>query len=291
MRPAVSKLAVTVYGMPHLAAARAAARISSGADMVSIQATSAPPSRRPSICSMKTSTASSSLKRSERSQEVARRSDRTGDDDGPPRAVGDFARDPGGQAIELAGPALELVQHQAAAVGPETVGQNDVGARVDESLMQALDPVRMLGVPEFGRIAGSQAHGEQVGAGRAVREQRPAFGQKGLQHVGFSRTPPRVLRLHLALRRTGARLGGRTARARRSAHKLTRANDLASFNTSFAHRTLTAGCSPRAAPSVSQKEARASPSWPGLSQLSMKLRRHSRAWRLFISNYQWFNIA
>ena len=47
--------------MPHLAAASAAARISSGADMVSIQATSAPPSRRPSICSMKISTASSSL--------------------------------------------------------------------------------------------------------------------------------------------------------------------------------------------------------------------------------------
>src|SRR5271165_5808723 len=46
--------------MPTTAAARAAARISSAADMVSIQTTSAPPSRRPSICSTKTSTASSS---------------------------------------------------------------------------------------------------------------------------------------------------------------------------------------------------------------------------------------
>ena len=59
--PAVSKLAVVVNGMPTLAAAFAAARISSSADMVSIQITSAPPSLRPSICSTKTSTASSSV--------------------------------------------------------------------------------------------------------------------------------------------------------------------------------------------------------------------------------------
>ena len=61
VRPAVSKLAVSVNGMPTFAAARAAARISSSADMVSIQTTSAPPSFSPSICSTKTSTASSSV--------------------------------------------------------------------------------------------------------------------------------------------------------------------------------------------------------------------------------------
>ena len=121
--------------------------------------------------------------RPERREEVAGRPDRSGDDDGPPGVVGDLARDLGGETIELARPAFELVQHQAPAVGAETVGQDDVGARIDEGLMQALDPVRMLGVPELGRIAGGQAHGEKVGAGRAVREQRPAFGEKGLQHV------------------------------------------------------------------------------------------------------------
>jgi hypothetical protein len=82
------------------------------------------------------------------------------------------------------------VQHQAPAVSPETVGQNDVGTGVDKSPMQALDPVGMLGVPEFRRIAGGQAHGEKVGAGRPVRQQRPAFGQKRLQHFWFSRAPP-----------------------------------------------------------------------------------------------------
>ena len=80
--------------------------------------------------------------RSERSKEVARRPDGSGDDDGPPGAVSDFARDLGGQTIELTRPAFELVQHQAPAVGPETVGQDDVGTRVDERPMQAFDPIR-----------------------------------------------------------------------------------------------------------------------------------------------------
>ena len=129
-------------------------------------------------------------------------------------------------SIEFARSSLELMQHKAAAIGSETVGQNDIRTGVGKSLMQALDPVRMLGVPEFWRIAGSQTHGEQIGAGRAVRQQRPAFGQKGLQHVGFSgRTPPR-LPLNLAPWRPGARLGGRSARPRGSAHKFTPANDL-----------------------------------------------------------------
>ena len=134
--------------------------------------------------------------RSERSEQVAGRPDGSGDDDGALGLVGDFARDPGCKTVELAGPALELVQHQAAAVGPEAVGQDDVGACVDKGPMQAFDPVGMLGVPEFRRIAGGQAHGEKVGAGRPVRQQRPALGQKRLQHVRFSQGPPLRLALN-----------------------------------------------------------------------------------------------
>ena len=136
--------------MPHLAAARAAARISSGADMVSIQATSAPPSRRPSICSMKTSTASSSLN----GPSGARRSP-VGPTDpatttGRPALSATSARELGGEPVEFARARFEAVQHEAAAVGPEAVGQDDVGAGVDEGPMQALDRVRMVGVPELG---------------------------------------------------------------------------------------------------------------------------------------------
>ena len=48
-----------MYGIPAAMAAVAAARTSSGADIVSIQMTSAPPAASPSICSRKTATASS----------------------------------------------------------------------------------------------------------------------------------------------------------------------------------------------------------------------------------------
>src|SRR6516162_8773750 len=86
--------------------------------------------------------------------------------------------------------------------------------------MQALDPVRMLGVPEFGRIAGGQAHGEEICAGSAVRQQPPALGQEGLQHVGFSWRPPPRLPLYLAPRRPGARLGRRGTSRRVSARAM-----------------------------------------------------------------------
>ena len=51
VRPAVSKLIVPTHGMLARAKASAAARYSSPKEMVSTQATSAPPAFRPSACS------------------------------------------------------------------------------------------------------------------------------------------------------------------------------------------------------------------------------------------------
>ena len=51
VRPAVSKEQVATYGRPTSMAAAAAARISSGADIVSIHATSAPPAASAAISS------------------------------------------------------------------------------------------------------------------------------------------------------------------------------------------------------------------------------------------------
>ena len=59
MRPAVSKLIVQHQGAPARAMPRAAARNSSGAEMVSTQSTSAPPASRPRACSSNISAASS----------------------------------------------------------------------------------------------------------------------------------------------------------------------------------------------------------------------------------------
>jgi hypothetical protein len=59
VRPAVSKLIVPHQGMSARRAASAAARYSSGAEIVSTQSTSAPPAFSPSACSWNISTARS----------------------------------------------------------------------------------------------------------------------------------------------------------------------------------------------------------------------------------------
>ena len=159
-------------GMPTLAAAFAAARISSSADMVSIQMTSAPPSLRPSICSTKTSTASSSVSGPSGREEVAGRPDRAGDHHRPPGGVGDGAGILRGEAVQLAGAVLEIVQHQPTAIGAEGIGEDDVGAGIDEALVERADRVAMRLVPQLRRIARGEAHVEQVGAGRPVGEER-----------------------------------------------------------------------------------------------------------------------
>ena len=76
-----------------------------------------------------------------------------------------------GGHIDLAHPVLGLVQLEPVAVAAEGVGQDDVGARLDEAAMQSLHALGMLEVPHFRRVAGDQAHLEQIGAGGAVGEQ------------------------------------------------------------------------------------------------------------------------
>src|SRR6476661_997588 len=61
VRPAVSNEHVATYGTPTAMAALAAARTSSGADIVSIHATSAPPATSASISSPNVSSASASV--------------------------------------------------------------------------------------------------------------------------------------------------------------------------------------------------------------------------------------
>ena len=61
VRPAVSKLMVQHQGAPVRAMPRAAARSSSGAEMVSTQSTSAPPASRPLACSSNMSAAASTV--------------------------------------------------------------------------------------------------------------------------------------------------------------------------------------------------------------------------------------
>ena len=150
VRPAVSKLAVNVYGMPTFAAAIAAARISSSDDIVSIQATSAPPSLRPRICSSNTSIAICFGQHAERLEQVAGGPDRTRDDDGASCLVCDRAGDLRGETVDFTHAVLHAVEHQSARVTAEAVGQDDVRVRVDETLVQMRACGRVLEVPHLG---------------------------------------------------------------------------------------------------------------------------------------------
>ncbi len=178
VRPAVSNDPVAVYGIPTTIAARAAARSSSGADMVSIHATSAPPAARPRDLLGERVERFVVGERAERGEQLAGRPDRAGDDDWAGRGVGDFPRELGGAPVELEDAILRVVQLQPMAVPAERVRQDEVGTGVDERPVQLLDALGMVHVPKLGRLPGLETHQEVVRARRAVGEHHPARRQQ-----------------------------------------------------------------------------------------------------------------
>ena len=80
--------------------------------------------------------------RAERHQQFAGRSDRAGDDHLAAGFVGDAAGDFGGPLVELMHPVLRMMQLQPMAGAAEGVGEDDVGAGIDEALMQRRDRLR-----------------------------------------------------------------------------------------------------------------------------------------------------
>ncbi len=83
--------------------------------------------------------------------------------------------------VDLVGAAVGLVQGEAPTVAAEGVGQDDIGAGIDEHLVERLDTVGMLLVPDLRRVAGRQAHVEQIGAGGAVGQQIGALFEHRLK--------------------------------------------------------------------------------------------------------------
>ena len=93
--------------------------------------------------------------RAERLEQLAGRPDRTRDDHRPRRRIRHLAGDLRSTLGQLVDPILGAMQLQALAVAAERVGQDDVGDGVDELLMEGAHLLRMIGVPELGRIAGA----------------------------------------------------------------------------------------------------------------------------------------
>ena len=92
--------------------------------------------------------------------------------------VGDLAGHLGGPLGQLVHPTLGPVQLETMTIAAERVGQDDVGAGVDELLVQRAHLVGMVDVPELGRVAGTEAPFEVVRACRAVGKQGAPGGQQ-----------------------------------------------------------------------------------------------------------------
>jgi len=73
------------------------------------------------------------------------------------------------------------VQLQAMTITPEGVRQDDVGAGVDELLMETDDALRMIGDPELRRLTRLETNLEVVGACGSVREKGSTEREEVLQ--------------------------------------------------------------------------------------------------------------
>ena len=145
--------------------------------MVSIQATSAPPAFSPAANSANDSIAASSV-----SAPSGSKSSPVGPIEPATPPAGARRRRPhrpaGGPLGELEHPTLGPVQFQPVTVATEGVGQDDVGAGIDELLVQRAHSVGVVGVPELRRVARTQTTFEVVRSCGAIGEQRAAGGEQ-----------------------------------------------------------------------------------------------------------------
>ena len=121
--------------------------------------------------------------RAERYQQLAGRSDRAGHDHLAAGLVGDGAGDLGGTLVQLEDTVLRVVQLQAVAGAAEGVGEDNVGACLDEIPVQVRDRLGRGLVQQFRCLAGGQAHGEQVRAGGAVGQQHALFRDQRVDRI------------------------------------------------------------------------------------------------------------
>jgi hypothetical protein len=112
----------------------------------------------------------------ERFENLAGRPRVSRDNDVAPARVGLSPRDPRGGFVQLRDAPLGPVQLQSITRSAKAVGQDDVGAGLDEAAMQIGDAVPVLGVPELRRVAGEESRREEIAAGRAPARSHGRFG-------------------------------------------------------------------------------------------------------------------
>ena len=184
MRPAVSNEHVAVYGSPTSIAAAAAAHLLGRRHRLDPGDVGAA-GDRPSICSRK---AAPRLvgEPAERREQLAGRADRAGDDDRPRRRIGDVAGDRRRRLGQLEHSVLGPVQRQPVAVAAERIGEDDVGAGVDEALVQIGD---VSGRSTFHSSGGSPTSGRSRSSSSRSPRRRGALRVANRSRATGARSP------------------------------------------------------------------------------------------------------
>ena len=73
------------------------------------------------------------------------------------------------------------MQFQTMPIAAKGVGENDVGARIDELLMEQRDALWVVGNPKLGRLARGETHFEIIGAGSTIRQEHRRCRKQLLQ--------------------------------------------------------------------------------------------------------------
>ena len=119
--------------------------------------------------------------RTERLEQLPRRTDGTGDDDRAIARVGDAARESRSTRRQFTHTRLGVVQFQSMAVAAEGVGEDDVRTSLDELAMQLDDPLRLIRDPELGWLTRFEPDPEVVRSRRPVGEEWSAGREEILQ--------------------------------------------------------------------------------------------------------------
>ena len=124
------------------------------------------------------------VQRPDRSEDLPGRPHRTRDQHRPAGAVRDGAGEARRGAVAETDLRLRAMQADAETIGAEAVGQDEIGAGVDEALVHRAHALRLLQVPQLGRCAGLQAEREQAGAHGTVGDHDRLAGEQIGQRVG-----------------------------------------------------------------------------------------------------------
>jgi hypothetical protein len=78
------------------------------------------------------------------------------------------------------------MQFQTMPITAKGVGENDVGTRIDELLMEQCDALWVIGNPKLGRLSRCETHFEIIGAGSTICQEHRRCCKQLLQRCSHA---------------------------------------------------------------------------------------------------------